>query len=171
MAIVRKAEPGIVFASCLFNPQKFSFERLKSLWTERYSLDGIFWPEFNPSLDYYSKEMGPGLQRAILWDQKPREREELVKGKLWSWDTEQLYASEGKRAVNIDIGMVLKEQMLLATNKPYSHRIYLGQGVWADLTYTYENKSYHFLPWTYPDYRHEEKVKFFNSLRQGLFSK
>ncbi len=71
--------------------------------------------------------------------------------------------------VNIDIGAVYKEQVLLSTSKPYSHRIYLRDGVHAELTYTYENKSYHFLPWTYPDYQHEEKLEFFNSLRKRLF--
>ncbi len=58
-----------------------------------------------------------------------------------------------------------KEQVLLATGKPYSHRIYLSDGVFAELVYYFKEKSFHKVSWTYPDYQHEEKIKFFNSIR------
>jgi hypothetical protein len=37
--------------------------------------------------------------------------------------------------------------------KNFTHRVYLGQGVWADLTLVYNKKSgWVDLPWTFPDY-------------------
>lgn len=171
MARFRKADQGLIFASCIFNHKEFSLDRLETLWRGRYQLSGVNHPKFNPSLQYYSKEMGPHLQRVIIWSDLPYEREEMVAGKLWADCIERESSIAGKRTVNIDVGLILKEQVLLSTSKPYSHRIYLRDGVWAELTYTYENKSYHFLPWTYPDYQNPEKVELFNSLRLGLFPK
>lgn len=168
MGKLRAPSDGLIFASVLVRPE-ISKEKLKELWTARYSYDGEFRPQFNPSKDYYSKEMGPDLTRIIVWDNTSFQREELVAGKLWADGIEQENLINGARSINIDIGMVFKEQVLLSTSKPYSHRIYLKDGVHAELTYTYENKSYHFLPWTYPDYQHEEKLGFFNSLRKRLF--
>lgn len=169
MGKLRKAEPGLIFASVILNADSFDFESFNKVWTDRYELENTFEPEFNPSLEYYSKEMGDNLKRYIICTSKPREREEMIDGKLWADSIEQETAIEGNRQLNIDIGLVLKEQVLLSTSKPYSHRIYLRDSIWAELTYTYENKSYHFLPWTYPDYQSEEKIKLFNSLRLGLF--
>ncbi|MEX0797878.1 MAG: DUF4416 family protein [Bacteriovoracaceae bacterium] len=171
MARLRKADQGLIFTSCLFNQDELALETVQNLWGRRYKLSGKEFPKFNPSLDYYSKEMGENLKRVFFWSNEFFEREELIEGKLWSHELEQEFSVDGKRSLNMDIGVILKEQVLLATSKPYAHRIYLRKGVWAELTYIYENKSYHFLPWTYPDYRCSEKIKLFNSLRPGLFSK
>ena len=45
--------------------------------------------------------------------------------------------------------------MVLATTKGFAHRIYLGSGIFADLTLVYENGTYRGLEWTYPDYGNE----------------
>ena len=168
MAKLRQADSGIIFASCIYNEAAFSLERLKELWNSRYCLAGFEEPSFNPSLSYYSKEMGENIKRVLLWADGAYPREELVEGKLWADSFEQESSIEGARVVNIDIGIILKEQMLLSTSKPYSHRIFLRDGVWAELNYIFENKTYRFLPWTYPDYQCEQKVALFNSLRQSL---
>lgn len=169
MAKLRKPDQGLIFASCIFNSNHYTIEELVATWTSRYGSPKVDYPSFNPSLEYYSKEMGEGLKRVILICDEPKEREELILGKLWADSVERKTSKNQKRIVNIDIGIILKEQVLLSTSKPYSHRIYLNQGVWAELTYIYENKSYRFLPWTYPDYQCPEKLECFNSLRKGLF--
>lgn len=168
MARLRQADSGIIFASCIYNVDAFSLDRLKELWNSRYCLGGFEEPSFNPSLSYYSKEMGENIKRVLLWADGAYPRGELVEGKLWADSFEQETSVEGARVVNIDIGIILKEQMLLSTSKPYSHRIFLRDGVWAELNYIFENKTYRSLPWTYPDYQCEQKVALFNSLRQSL---
>jgi len=60
----------------------------------------------------------------------------------------------------------LPDKLVLATTKPCGHRPYLGQGIYADLTLTYQNKSYQPLPWTYPDYAAQEIIQMFNHLRK-----
>jgi hypothetical protein len=57
-------------------------------------------------------------------------------------------------------------KLVLATTKNYSHRIYLGQGIFGDVHMQFTNKSYQPQPWTYPDYKDEKNVKFFNFVRK-----
>jgi hypothetical protein len=160
-----------LFNSVIVHQDHFSKVDLQKIFSEKFGGVDFFYPSFNPSLDYYSKEMGPKdkLLRIILFNHQSFERDDLVKKKVWADTLEKKYALENKRIINIDVGMLTKDQMVLATGKPYSHRIYLNHGVYADLNYTFANESYHILPWTYPDYAHPEKINFFNWLRAGLF--
>jgi hypothetical protein len=58
------------------------------------------------------------------------------------------------------------ENICLATTKPYSHRIYINQGIWAEVTLIYQGNSFHKLEWTYPDYASNELIRIFNELRE-----
>ena len=68
--------------------------------------------------------------------------------------------------INIDPGYLLMERFVLATGKNYSHRIYIGQNIYADLTLTYEKGHFKTLPWTYPDYAGEPIQSFLNKVRK-----
>ncbi len=154
------------FYSILYNQEHISLEKIKEILAEEH--DGelfVFTPEFNPLTEYYSKEMGQNLKRVIFYQKQLEERDLLVPRKIWATKVEQKNSKDNKRLVNIDVGYVAKEQVLLATGKPYSHRIYLGEGVFAELVYFFKEKTFKSVPWTYPDYQHEEKVQFFNSVR------
>jgi hypothetical protein len=67
--------------------------------------------------------------------------------------------------VNLDPGILSLENICLATTKPYSHRIYLAGGIWAEVTLMYRKDSYHPLEWTYPDYASQELLEIFAHLR------
>jgi hypothetical protein len=86
--------------------------------------------------------------------------------KLQTNGVESCYAVEGRRSVNVDPGYIALEQIVLGTTKGYSHRIYLGHGIFADLTLVYENGTYRTLPWTYPDYGSKELISLFNGWRE-----
>ena len=154
------------FFSVLFDEDSFEISRIIDLLELQKENIAIFYPEFNPLQDYYSKEMGPNLKRVIIVDPKLSDREELVPKKLWATETEIKYSRPDEtRTINIDVGYIAKEQVILSTGKPYSHRIYLGSSVFCELVYTFQNKTFHKVPWTYPDYQHDEKIEFFNSVR------
>jgi hypothetical protein len=59
----------------------------------------------------------------------------------------------------------LLERFVLATGKNFSHRIYLGQGIYADLTLIYRHGEFQALPWTYPDYADQPLRRFLLSVR------
>jgi hypothetical protein len=115
---------------------------------------------------YYEQEMGPGIRRLYvaldgLWDPG-----ELASLKLRSNQMEQSWARAGKRQVNLDPGLLDLSRLVLASGKPAAHRVYLGQGIYGEVEYLYQRGSFRPLPWTYPDYREQSTIEFFNRLRQ-----
>ena len=115
---------------------------------------------------YYDPEMGAGLMRRFLLFSPLLERERLAEIKAATNMIEQAHSREGRRSVNIDPGYIALEQMVLGTTKGFSHRIYQGQGIFADLTLIYENGTYCGLPWTYPDYGGKELISLLNRWRE-----
>jgi len=102
--------------------------------------------------DYYCPEMGAGLVRRFISMAKLIRPESLPDIKKATNGIEEKSAAAGKRSVNIDPGYLSKAHLILATGKGYSHRPYLRDGIYADLTLIYQNKKFCVLPWTYPDY-------------------
>jgi len=101
---------------------------------------------------YYEPEMGAPLARRVLAFKNLVRQNELPSIKLTTNRLEEAYAQNGKRRVNIDPGYLLLERLVLASGKNFSHRIYIGQGIYADLTLIYQHGGFEKLPWTYPDY-------------------
>ncbi len=116
--------------------------------------------------DYYAGEMGRDLMRYFLLFEPLRGREWLAEIKVVTNDVESAFARQGRRAVNVDPGYLALEQLVLATTKGYTHRIYLGKGIYADLTLTYHDGSYRPMEWTYPDYGSKEMITLFNGWRE-----
>jgi hypothetical protein len=115
--------------------------------------------------DYYEREMGAPLFRRFLLAADHVAREDLVRAKLAAETIEEEFSVHGKRNVNIDPGLLTDENVVLATGKNYSHRIYLRDGVFADLTLVFEKGEYRPLPWTYPDLASPEIRTFLTMLR------
>lgn len=117
--------------------------------------------------DYYTVEMGKNLKRKWVGFEKLIEQENLKDIKKETMKIENEFKREdGTRRVNIDPGYLTLSKLILASTKNYSHRIYLGDGVFAEVTLIYKNREFHPLDWTYPDYK--ENRKFFESMRDNL---
>ena len=116
--------------------------------------------------DYYHREMGGPLYRVILAFAELVERDCLPDIKTRTNVIEDTYRRNGKRRINLDPGILTLENICLATTKPYSHRLYLGKGIWAEITLIYKGNSYEKLAWTYPDYASGYLVRIFNGLRE-----
>ncbi len=143
-------EEGLEDLRVAFGPVDFVSQRFPFDWT-----------------DYYTKEMGKPLFRHFLSFERLIPRSSLPDVKGVTNRLEQKHSSpEGNRRLNIDPGYLCLEHVILATTKAYSHRPYLRDGIYADLTLIYREGSYRPLEWTYPDYRHPEVVSFFNDLRK-----
>lgn len=118
--------------------------------------------------DYYEPELGSGIQRQTAGFAELVRPEDLPDIKLFTNGIEAQYTWEGRRSVNIDPGLLSEERVVLATGKNFTHRIYLREGIYADLTLIYQSGSYQTLPWTYPDYRDETLRHFLGALRRKL---
>ncbi len=115
---------------------------------------------------YYAREMGGSLQKQFVSFSTLISVEELPAIKLMTNHLEEEYAMGEQRRINIDPGYVDFAQMVLATTKPYSHRVYLGKGIHAELTYICRKRKLYPLEWTYPDYREPFALDFFEQVRQ-----
>jgi hypothetical protein len=115
---------------------------------------------------YYEPEMGKPLFRRMLAFKPLVSQESLPDIKHSTNEMEQRYLRHDRRQVNIDPGYLLLERFVLATGKNFSHRIYIGRNIYADLTLTYSKESYRILPWTYPDYASPEIRHFLLQVRR-----
>ncbi|HEY9160446.1 MAG TPA: DUF4416 family protein [Desulfomonilia bacterium] len=115
--------------------------------------------------NYYEAEMGPGLKRMIVAFKRLVPRDFMPEAKIRSNEIEDKFLTEGKRGINIDPGILSLENVCLATTKPYSHRIYLSRGIWAEVTLIYKGDTYSSLEWTYPDYASDKLRAVFKEIR------
>jgi hypothetical protein len=116
--------------------------------------------------DYYYPEMGRPLRRRMIVFRKLVAQENLAAIKCFTNTLERCTHIDEKRRINIDPGYLLKERFVLATGKNYAHRIYIGKGIYADLTLIFQNGGYQPLPWTYPDYADETMRDFLLQIRR-----
>jgi hypothetical protein len=116
---------------------------------------------------YYEKEMGWPLYRRFTSFVRLITPEAIADIKLITNEIEKEYLDQEKRKINIDPGYITLERLVLATGKNYSHRIYLGKGIFADLTLIFHDGTFKPLSWTYPDYSEEKVINLFNRLRSG----
>ena len=118
--------------------------------------------------DYYAREMGAPLHRRLLAYKTLVAQDELPAIKHITNRLEASRAVEGRRRANIDPGLLLRERFVLATGKNFTHRVYLGRGIYADLTLIYREGAFQALPWTYPDYVDPRLQAFLVRARQKL---
>jgi len=112
--------------------------------------------------NYYEDELGSSPLRSFLSFEDRIERETIAAIKLETNEMEKIW----NRAVNLDPGYMTLGQFFLATTKDQRHRVYLGQGIFAEVTLYFENGHFHPFDWTYPDYRSEAYIKFLEKARE-----
>lgn len=118
--------------------------------------------------NYYNEEMGEKILRYWISFEPVIELTQPYKIKHLTNDLEQQYFSDeaGNRKVNLDPGYVEGSKLVLFSTKNYSHRIYLDEGIYAEVTLIYKHSKFEILPWTYPDYKTESAIKFFTQVRE-----
>jgi len=115
---------------------------------------------------YYESEMGPCLSRRVMVFKPLIDQEQLADIKITTNQLERQHTVDGNRQVNLDPGYLVHERFVLATGKNFTHRIYIGRGIYADLTLIYRKGAFETLPWTYPDYAHCSLFLFLERVRK-----
>jgi hypothetical protein len=103
--------------------------------------------------NYYEKEMGAVLARRLIGFEPLRNPEELVEAKLTCNTIEKALASPQGRRVNLDIGYLDHNKIVLASVKAAGQKIYLTKGIYADLIARYAQGRYQPFAWTFPDFK------------------
>ncbi len=141
-------------------------QSLESRWGEVAFLSPVW--DFSKVTDYYAEEMGASLLRRFVVFDRPIIPVDLIGIKHEAEKIEDAYRREnGGRTVNVDPGFLSGDKLLLASHKNHYHRIYLGEGVFVELTLAFCRGRWRALEWTYPDFR-DIYVEWFASIRQGV---
>jgi hypothetical protein len=121
--------------------------------------------------NYYEKEMGPGLTRQWVGFHGLVEPDQLSDFKSRTGLLEKRFRGpDGRRRVNLDPGVLSLHNLVLASTKGFAHRIYLRDGIYAELTLLFQAGKFQPLAWTYPDYQTEICQKFMLHCRKELLA-
>lgn len=105
--------------------------------------------------NYYEPEMGDGLFRGVLSFEKTIPAETIALEKERSNALEQTLAGNPEtfmRNVNIDIGYMDLDKVVLPSYKRGPFKLYAGNGVWLDMLLTYAKGVFHPTKWAFEDF-------------------
>ena len=117
---------------------------------------------------YYEAEMGKDLKRQFVSFESLIPAEELASTKCFSNAVECGFArgDTAPRPVNLDPGYISAAKLVLASTKDHAHRLYLQEGIYAEITLKFYRKTFQPWEWTYPDYRTPAYIDIFNYIRR-----
>ncbi len=119
--------------------------------------------------NYYREEMGENLLRKFVVFERLISPEDLTRIKLETNALEvslsAISSSESRRRVNLDPGYLDTTKLVLASTKNQAHRLYLSQGIYAEVTLLYHHGGFHPFIYTYEDYRWPETHEFLRQVR------
>ncbi len=144
-------------------------------WAEARA--GEFWgpvilvsPRFDfTETDYYEPTMGPRLKKCFWAFERPADPRELVEWKIQANQWEEDYARSARlaepRPLNLDPGYLTPAKLVLASTKDHAHRIYLTEGIYAEVTLYFRDGRWQAREWTFADYRRADYLEFFVAAR------
>jgi len=158
-------EPVKLIAS-IFSADEERLRRAESLLIQEFGpLDYCSeWLPFTHT-DYYTPEFGAPLVRVIVAFARLVGPAQLPAIKHRTNELEGADSVQGHRWMNIDPGYVSLSKLVLATTKDHAHRIYVRDGIYAEVTLRYQEGTFRPWPWTYPDYASPTYIGIFNHIR------
>lgn len=166
MLIKQYPKPVKFFAGFIYSEEQVY---LKSRNILRRKFGAIDFESDKISFDftaYYKQEMGEGLIRRFISFERIISPDKLRGIKLFCIHLEKKFSYSGKRKINIDPGYLNEAKLVLSTTKDFSHRIYLGKGVFAEVTLCYKDRDFRGFETTYPDYQTPRYKEIFLSMRK-----
>jgi hypothetical protein len=169
MGMIRAVQPVKMFAGLLTRYPELAEEAAAKLEQEYGRIDSRGGPFPFDSTRYYEEEMGPSLSRYFLSFQPTITPDRIAGAKRWTNELEDRLAAlqtEVSRPINIDPGYLDESKIVLASTKNFYHRIYLADGIFAEVTLHFEKGEWQSFPWTFPDFRTGRYSAYFMDLRR-----
>ena len=121
---------------------------------------------------YYEKEMGNHILRKFLAFETLIDPGRLAEIKHQTNEMEKQLAEALKtdrpRPVNLDPGYIEPAKLVLASTKNFSHRIYIGQNMYAEVTLMFHKGAWQSFEFTFPDYKSGRYNEFLCRVREAL---
>ncbi|MEQ1825474.1 MAG: DUF4416 family protein [Pirellula sp.] len=139
----------------------------------RFNAIGLLSPRFEfRESEYYHASMGSPLLKQFAILEAWYDPAELASHKLETNAMESEFANQFRcqepRPLNVDPGYMSLTKIVLASTKNREHRVYLRDGIYAEVTLAFRNQHWQPMPWTYPDYQREDFRVFFLQARKYL---
>ncbi|HYG75600.1 MAG TPA: DUF4416 family protein [Planctomycetota bacterium] len=108
---------------------------------------------------YYAESMGPGLLRQFFAFRDLKDPA-LLAG--WKLATNAMEANLGRilstpggppRPINLDVGYITGAKLVLASTKDFAHRLYLRDGIFAEITMGFRDNAWISHAFTFPDFK------------------
>jgi hypothetical protein len=124
--------------------------------------------------NYYRPTMGADLKKQFLAFDRLIDPASLASIKqqtnVWEAEYAALQHHSEPRPLNLDPGYITPAKLVLASTKDHAHRIYLADGIYAEITLSYKHRNWQPMEWTYPDYRRADYQQFFTQCRDRLLN-
>src|ERR1700744_4898386 len=92
---------------------------------------------------YYEPTMGAGIKKCFWAWQQPIDPGRLAQLKLttnaWGEENAALARQPEARPLNLDPGYITQAKLVLASTKDHAHRMYLADGIYAEITLFYKH--------------------------------
>ncbi|MEI6233607.1 MAG: DUF4416 family protein [Planctomycetota bacterium] len=131
---------------------------------------------FNPT-DYYTPTMGANLKRCFFSFHNFADPSTMPDWKLATNAMEEklapILAPSGTppRPINIDPGYVTGAKLVLATTKDFAHRIYMRDGIFAEITMAFRRGVWLSHQFTFPDFKCGTYDSFLRRMRDNHLHK
>ena len=170
MGRVKVPEPAVLFIGTLYSDAEI-FKRSKEIIEENFGdilleSPSTVW-EYS---SYYKDELGWPLFRQFIFFKNLIDPGILSDIKLKTNEIEDTLSSGGRRRINLDPGYLTLSKIVLASTKNYAHRIYLGKGIYGEVSLLFKDGIYNSYLYTYRDYRDKTSIDIFMNARE-LFKK
>jgi hypothetical protein len=157
MAAISQVDPSLLVIAC-FSKHAHVLDWAKERLESDYGPVALASEDFSfHHTTYYEKEMGTGLRKRFLAFDRLVPSDCLAEIKNHTIQLEKDLAEKRvvseKRPLNLDPGLLQLGKFLLATTKDQAHRIYLQDGIYAEVTLRFHDGGFEPWPWTYADYR------------------
>jgi len=126
---------------------------------------GKFFP-FNKTT-YYNQEMGENLHRCVVSFKGLTQPEKIGSYKKKAIELENaLKTPNGNRTLNIDIGYMDFDKIVLPSTKRGPFKLYAGDGIWLDMVLTYAKGDFKPTAWAFADFRENVYLKDLLAIRE-----
>ncbi|GBE04742.1 MAG TPA: DUF4416 family protein [Nitrospirae bacterium] len=167
MSKVRSAPLPVKLFIGMISREVSLFERLKDELQKLYGPLDMQSPVWDwAHTDYYLNEMGEGLKRQFIFFKELIDPGAVSAIKLKTIELENQHLNENKgRWINIDPGYLDSARVVLVSAKDFSHRVYIGNSIYAEATLVYSGNNYQTMPYTYPDFMTDKCFELFKKAR------
>ncbi len=166
-------DPAKLIVSCFFKEDRWLLHALDHLVNRFGSVERRVGPLYFTMSDYQRSQAEGEMKKVMLdfRDLVPRESLASLKVRCHEIEMQLLRQAQDEnviasRPINLDPSHLFTDKFIVSSSRDKPHRLYLGHGVFGELTLMIRQGHFESLPWTYADYLEPEVLNFLSGARR-----